>query len=158
MMSNRFLSLAWAILLVIGLCGCQTARQRALEAHRPRNLIFPAEKLEEPEIRLREGEQAAMILFERSGNQSLHVLQVAQGAMLQPRYHRSQDLTLLCIRGSAIVEVEETRYILNPRCAIFIPRLFTYKIVPHGSEEDFAAIAVFSPPYSVEDVVLLDVD
>ena len=158
MMSNRFWSLTLAILLAVGLCGCQTPRQRVLEAHRPRNFIFEAERLREPDVQLQQGEPASMVLFEQSDNQSLHVLQVARDAVLEPRHHKAQDLTLLCVAGSAIVEIQGTRYILRPRSAVFVPRYFEYKIVPHESEEDFAAIAVFSPPYRPEDVVLSEVE
>ena len=51
--------------------------------------------------------------------------------------------------------VEGERFVLKPPSAIFIPRYLSYEIIPHRTETEFAAIAVFSPPYDAEDVVLL---
>jgi len=156
-LKSPFISGAAALALLIALLGCQSTRERVLEREEPRNLVFQTQKML-PQIQLRETEKGSMALFEQSQDQSVHILQVARNATLLPRYHVRQDLTLVCVSGSAIVEIEGTRYALNPSSVAFVPRLHSYTILPHGPGGDFVAIVVFSPPYRAEDVVLTKKD
>ena len=141
------------VVMLAVLSGCQSGRGRFLEQHRPRNALFsPAEML--PDIRLAQGEESFFLKLERGDHQSLHILQIARDARLTKRYHKGRDLTLFCIAGSAIVEVETERHFVTVSTSVFIPRYCTYAIIPHDAPSDFTALAVFSPPYSEDDVVL----
>jgi len=135
--------------------GCANPRQRAIEQIRPRNLYLDATaKL--PALRLGPEERASMRLWEAGDGQSLHLLQISPDWKLAKRYHRMSDLTLLCLSGRAIVVVEGDRYVLRPPAALFIPRLLSYEIIPDETDTEFAAVAVFSPPYDEEDVFLVE--
>jgi mannose-6-phosphate isomerase-like protein (cupin superfamily) len=148
---------SWALPLTLaGLlaCGCQGERRRMQASRRPRNTVLQlAEVLSE--VGLQGTRKASCTGWERSESQSLHLLQIRKDALLTERYHEEHDLTLLCVSGNAIVEVEGERHFVEPPTAVFVPRLYAYRILPHRSEKDFVALAVYSPPFGGEDVVLI---
>jgi len=146
------MALVGAAALVLG-AGCRTPREKMQESQRPRNTVLEVSELV-PEAGVGDAAGASLRLVERSGAQSLHLLQVGSEAVLEERYHARHDLTLVCLRGSAIVEVEGKRYVVEPTAAVVIPRLYGYKVLPHETEGGFVALAVYSPPYEGEDVVL----
>ena len=92
----------------------------------------------------------------RTDAQSILLLRVARDAVLRARYHEEHDLTIVCLVGSAIVEVEEQRSFLEPPAAVVVPRLQAYKILPHKTEADFVALLVYSPPFDGMDVRLAE--
>jgi mannose-6-phosphate isomerase-like protein (cupin superfamily) len=94
--------------------------------------------------------------YDRGGEQSLCVLRLAPDTKLAKRYHAKMDMTLFVVEGSAIVEVEETRYFVTPGDAVLLPRYTAYAILPHRTEKPFTALMVFSPPYDKDDVTLED--
>jgi len=148
-------ALAIAAVGVVAAGGCVSQREAAQEQMRPRNRVFiPSELL--PRIALREGEGGALNLFERGEAQSVHVLQLAPEMRLQERYHYQHDLTLVCVQGNAIVEVEGVREFVQPGSAVFVPRLYSYEVLPHRTEKTFVALLIYSPPYEGKDLVLME--
>ncbi len=125
------------------------------ELRRPRNTVLQLSELP-PTLKLEEGRASSFRLCERSETQSVHLLQLRKDAVLNERYHRHHDLTLLCVAGSAIVQVEGERDFVQSPAAVFIPRLRAYKIIPHETETEFAALMVYSPPFDGEDLVLTE--
>ena len=122
-MNSRTLGPGAALLVAVlsfVLAGCETPRERALARGRPAELaLIPSEVL--PKIALAGDERAAMRPFRYSDHQSVHILQVAPSAKLRKRYHTRQDLTLICIQGSAVVEVEGQRHFIARGSAVSIP-------------------------------------
>jgi len=123
------------------------------ETRRPRNTVLQLSQIP-AEAKLAPGEGAGLWLWDRTDSQSLHILKVAKGADLERRYHETHDLVLLCIAGKAIVEVEGERYFLEPPAAAVIPRLYAYRVLPNDAGNEFVAVAVYSPAFDGEDVVL----
>ena len=140
---------------LLALAGCMSPREIMLESRRPRNSVIELSQLP-PGVALAEGEKSKLALLERSGTQSLHALLLARDAMLTKRYHMRHDVTLVCLAGNAVVEVEGERQAISPPTAVVIPRLYSYKIVPHRTEEDFVGVMIFSPPFDGEDWVLME--
>lgn len=131
--------------------GCTTPRMEARLDRFPRNRVFRADEL--PEI----GEEGYVFgEYDRGGEQSLCLLQLAPDAALAKRFHKGMDLTLVVVEGSAIVQVEETRYFVKPGDAVLLPRYTAYAILPHKTETPFSALMVYSPPYEKADVTLED--
>lgn len=150
---NPTLCLCFALMLGLpGVVGCSLLRPRPEEGVAVQNLVFHTEKML-PEIALGESEERSMVLYHRSERQGVYILQIASDATLGPQYNSRQDMVLLCVGGSGVVEIEGTRYVVRPRSAVFVPRHATYRIVPGESGEDFAALVVFSPPYRPGDAV-----
>ena len=142
-------------LALVGLAGCQTARERALAVSPSRNQIFrPVAEL--PDLALEEGETKAFLEWERNDTQSVHVLLLASNAMREEGYHEEHNLTLVCIGGSAVVEIERERHLLQATDAVVIPRYYAYSIIPHEGDEDFAALLVYSPPWREGDWIPVD--
>lgn len=141
---------------LLATCGCGLFRPRP-EGVGAQNLVFQAKETL-PEIILQEGEDTSMVLWHKSEQQGVYILQVARDAKLEPRYHAGQSLTLLCLEGKAIVEIEGTRYVVEPPSAVFVPSHAIYTIVPNDPDQDFAALAVFAPVYDPDDVVLTEQD
>lgn len=151
---NR-MSLVLAIcIFAVPLTGCRSARDKMRASRFPRNTFFDAEEML-ADLNLEEGESAWMGARERTDGQSVHVLLIAPDAELKPRFHRRHDLTLFCVRGGGIVEVEGDRYFVKRLSALTIPRLHAYKIMPHNTEKETALLMVFSPPYEGKDSVLV---
>jgi mannose-6-phosphate isomerase-like protein (cupin superfamily) len=134
------------------LSGCLSAREQAKLAEFPRNRVFQPESIGE----LPRGKDHGFGEMNRSGAQSLCLLMLAPDAMLKKRYHAEHDLTVFVVSGSAIVQVEETRYSVNPGAAVFLPRMTAYAVMPHESEKGFTAIMVFSPAFDEKDTILED--
>ncbi|MFO7956278.1 MAG: hypothetical protein R6X33_04195 [Candidatus Brocadiia bacterium] len=132
--------------------GCLTERGKALVERQPTNRIFQPDAVRPME----EGEGYAFYEYDGGGSQNVCVLQLAPDATLAKRYHKRHDLTLLAVSGSAIVQVEESRYFATPGSAIILPAFTAYAVMPHRTEEPFVALMVYSPPYDGEDVVLED--
>jgi len=132
------------------LTGCLTRRQRELVFRQPTNRVIGPE-LVEP---LAPGESQASYVYNQSDAQNICMLQLAPGARLARRYHKAHDLTLVVISGSAVVVVEDTRYSVEAGSAVFLPRYTAYAVLPHETEEGFAALAIYSPPWEGKDVVL----
>jgi mannose-6-phosphate isomerase-like protein (cupin superfamily) len=139
----------WLAVLAVAcglLSGCLTKRQEAQLADFPRNRVFQPEAAPP----LPEGKDHYFAEFDRGGSQSICLLRLAPDAALRKRYHAEHDLTLFVVSGSAIVEVEETRYFVTPGCSVLLPRLTAYAIMPNKSEKDFVAQMAFSPPLDKE--------
>ena len=141
---------------LLATCGCGLFRPRP-EGVEAQNLVFQA-KEQLPEIPLEEGEDTSMVLWHKSEQQGVYLLQIARDARLKPRYHAGQSLTLLCVEGKAIVKIEDTRYVVEPPAAVFVPSHAIYTIIPNDPDQDFAALAAFAPPYDPDDVELIEED
>jgi mannose-6-phosphate isomerase-like protein (cupin superfamily) len=144
-----------SLLAVLSACaaaaGCMTPRMEAKLDRFPRNRVFRAAEL--PAI----GEEGYVFgEYDRGGEQSLCLLQLAPDTRLAKRFHAGRDLTLFVVAGSAIVQVEETRYFVNPGDAVLLPRYTAYAVLPHMTEVPFSALLVYSPPYDQTDVTLED--
>jgi mannose-6-phosphate isomerase-like protein (cupin superfamily) len=131
--------------------GCMTPRMEAKLDRFPHNRVFRAGELRDI------GEGGYVFgEYDSGGEQSLCLLQLAPDTKLAKRYHAGRDMTLFVVEGSAIVQVEETRYFVNPGDAVLLPRYTAYAILPHRTEKPFTALMVFSPPYDKADVTLED--
>jgi len=147
-----------ALLAMLAACllgGCMSRREIMQERSEPRNTVLDAAAVLDG-IRLQEGENSWFGEWEDTGTQSIYVLLLAPNAQLGSRYHGAHDLTLVCLAGSAIVEVEQERTFLEPPACVSVPRLTAYRIIPHRSNGDFAALAIFSPRFDGRDVKVLD--
>ena len=140
---------------LLALAGCQSPREIMQEFRRPRNTVVELSKLP-PGMALAEGEKSKFALLELSNTQSMYLLLLAKDAMLTRRRHRGHDVTLVCVAGNAIVEVEQERQLVSPPAVVFIPRFYSYKIVPHRTDKDFVGVMVISPPFDDEDWVLME--
>lgn len=134
------------------LSGCLSAREEARLAEWPRNRVFEPESASA----LPQGRDHFFAEVDRSGSQSLCLLMLAPDAMLKKRYHAAHDLTMFVVAGSAIVGVEETRYLVKPGAAVCLPRMTVYAVMPHESEKGFTALMVFSPAFDEKDTILED--
>lgn len=130
--------------------GCLSAREEAKQADFPRNRVFDPEGTPP----LPPGKDHFFGEIDRGGTQSVCLLMLAPDAVLKKRYHAGHDLTLIVVSGSAIVQVEETRYFVKPGGAVFLPRMTAYTVMPHESEKAFTALMVFSPAFDQTDTVL----
>ena len=154
MIRSRLLVLVMLVAGAMALTGCLTARQQAQMAAPPTNRVFQPESVAAlpPDRDHYFGE------FDRSGTQSICLLMLTPDAALTTRYHADHDLTLFVVSGSAIVQVEETRYFVGPGSAVLLPRLTAYSIVPKEMENAAAkgltALMVFSPPFNEKDTKL----
>jgi len=144
---------ALAVVCLLMAAGCVTEREVAQETDRERNPVFEAWK-KVPEMKLAESEKDWFRRLEWTDGQSLHLMMLAKDAMLQKRYHEQHDLTIVCIQGSAIVEVEGKRYFIQSPASVFVPRLRAYSVIPHKTEAPFTALMVYSPAFDGTDVVL----
>ena len=161
MIQTRTIHKAAALLLIAAvflcLAGCASQREMMQERRRPRNRILDvAQALQQ--MGLSAEQDYSFTLWERCDGQSIHLLQLAKDAVLGARYHKDHDLTLLCVGGSAIVEIEGERQFARPLTAVVVPRLCAYKIIPHESESPFVALLIYSPPWDPDetDVKLLE--
>ncbi len=139
-----------AAVLLLPLLGCMTERQKARIMRRPTNVAFEpgdAAPLGEETFRFYE--------YDRGGSQSLCVLQLAADARLKKRYHKNHDVVLSIVAGSAIVEVEKTRYTLSRGSAVVLPRYTAYSLLPTRGD-DLLAVLVYTPPFDGRDVELLE--
>jgi len=139
------------------LTGCLTASQQAVLMAQPQNRLFDPAKAQ---LGLPAGQAVSLAEWDRSGAQDIVLLQLAADARLDKRYHKMHDLTLVIVRGTAIVTVEESRYFVGPGAAVFLPRMTAYSVVPQKAEDgtgptEVAALLVFTPPYDPEDVYLV---
>lgn len=143
--------------VLLALSGCLSSRERMQMLREPQNNVFQAPKDIE-DLNLVEDEPAAFALWNKSekGTQSVHILQLRPDAKLTKRYHRSHDLTLQCLKGSAIIELEGERHFVQAPATIVVPRLWSYAIIPHKSDDNFTAMAVFSPLFNGDDVIVMD--
>ncbi len=139
---------------ILAAAGCASPRERMQATRRPRNTLLEPAKLAQ-EVPLTDPKGASFLLWDRSQTQSLHLLQLGRDAVLDERYHERHDLTLLCVSGSAIVEVEKERHFVRPPAAVLVPRLYAYKIIPNDPENEFVALAVYSPPFDGKDCRLV---
>ena len=155
--NRRFVAAVVSISLMalFVLTGCRTAREKAQHRRRPQNTVFEA-KEQLPELQLPEGQNATFTLWNQTDTQSVHVLQVSKDAKMGKRYHANHDLVLLCLSGSAIVEVEGERHFVESPSTVVVRRLWSYNVIPHRTEEDFTALLVYSPPFTGEDTVLME--
>ncbi len=148
---GRFCAIALVAAFVVLLSGCMTERQKARLLRRPRNVVFkPADA-----VPLAEGETHAFYEYDRGGSQSLFVLQLAAHARLKKRYHEAHDLVLTVARGSAIVQVEDTRCTADAGAAVVLPRYTAYSVLPTGGEE-LLAVLTYSPAFDGDDVVVVE--
>ena len=143
-----------AFVCILGLAGCVSERELAQERQDERDVVFEAWK-KLPELKLAEGESSWFWRLESAAGQSLHLLMLAPDAMLKERYHKRHDLTLVCIQGSAVVEVEGERRVIQAPASAFIPRLNAYMVIPHGGSIPFVALAVYAPAFDGEDVIFV---
>jgi mannose-6-phosphate isomerase-like protein (cupin superfamily) len=58
-------------------------------------------------------------------------------------------------RGSAIVQVEDTRYTAEPGAAVVLPRYTAYSVLPTGGEE-LLAVLTYTPAFHGKDVVVVE--
>ena len=143
----------WGVVLAIVLltpAGCLTPRQEAQLDVFPRNRTFQADEV----VPLGAERTAFLGEYDNGGGQSICILQLAPGATLEKRYHTWSDLTLSVVQGRGIVQVETTRYRVEPGSAVLLPRLTAYAVLPDGGEEEFVALLVYSPPFDGYDVVV----
>ena len=138
------------VLTLPALGGCLTPRQVARLDVFPRNRVFnPAEITP-----LGEERTAFLGEYDNGGGQSICILQLAPGATLHKRYHNLSDLTVFVVRGRGVVQVEGTRYRVEPGSAVLLPRLTAYAVLPDEGDEEFFALMVYSPPFAGDDVVV----
>jgi len=138
------------VLATVSLGGCLTPRQEAQLDVFPRNRTFnPAEI-----VPLGADRMAFLGEYDNGGGQSICILQLAPGALLEKRYHAWSDLTLFVVQGRGIVQVETTRYRVEPGSAVLLPHLTAYAVLPDGGDEEFVALLVYSPPFDGFDVVV----
>jgi mannose-6-phosphate isomerase-like protein (cupin superfamily) len=150
--------LALAVVIVPSLTGCLTERQRALLNEQPANRVIDAAALD---MKLPAGKAYSLSEYDRSGTQDMLLLLLAPDARLEKRYHRSEDLTLVIMRGTAIVTVEDTRYFVTPGSAVFLPRMTAYAVEPQKPKDGsvptaIAALLIYTPSYDPEDVYRAD--
>lgn len=142
-------------LFVLGILpGCRTAREKMQRARAPQNNLFVASE-QLPDLQLQEGQPAALALWNKTETQSVHLLRVSKDFTLGKRYHAKHDLTMQCMAGNAIIELEGERHFVESPATVVVPRLWSYKIIPHRTDEDFVAILVASPHFDGEDVVIM---
>jgi mannose-6-phosphate isomerase-like protein (cupin superfamily) len=134
--------------LVLG--GCLTPRQQAQLDVFPRNRVFQPGSISPlgPEQTSHLGE------YDNGGGQNICLLQLAAGARLQKRYHSASDVTLVVVRGRGVVEVETTRYRVEPGSAVLLPHLTAYAVLPDAGDEEFDALLICSPPFDGSDVLV----
>lgn len=149
--SIRSCTIGLAIVSMLPLLGCLTNRQVAKLTRRPRNVVFKPTDA----VPLTEGETHAFYEYDRGGSQSLFVLQLAADARLKKRYHEAHDLVLTVVRGSAIVQVEDTRYTADVGAAVVLPRYTAYSVLPTGGEE-LLAVLTYTPAFHGKDVVVVE--
>ncbi len=144
-----------ALVLLAAVCvaGCMSERQIMLETRGPHSTVISAQAILQG-AELAEGESSFYGVVAGTGTQSVCVLRLGGIAVLQARHHREHDLTIVCVAGSAIVEIEEERSFVEAPACIVVPRLHNYKIVPLRGEADFMALLVYSPPFDGEDEAL----
>jgi mannose-6-phosphate isomerase-like protein (cupin superfamily) len=102
---------------------------------------------------LKEGEAYQFLTLRESKYSSLHILRLRVGGEVPARYHERHDLVICAMAGSAIVSVEESRFLLKPGETVMVPPYHAYGMLHHGSEEPFVAAMTFSPPYDPDDRV-----
>jgi mannose-6-phosphate isomerase-like protein (cupin superfamily) len=135
--------------------GCRTAKEKAMETVYESNTYLDSEALP-PHAELPAGQEALLLTWNTTAGQSQHLLQLASGATLKTRSHRNHDLTLTCVAGSGIIEIEGTRYRLEASRSVVIPRFHSYKIIVDNNSLPFRAILVYSPPFTGEDVEITE--
>ncbi len=150
-MPTRFrLAVLAAATAVLCVAGCVSPRDVAAEQGYPKKrLLRPADVPP-----LSPGESHYFAEIDRAGGQSLCVLRLAPAAIVKKQYHKRQDLTLTIIRGSVIVEVEETRYLVGPAESVLLPKLTAYSILPRDGSPEVLATMVFSPNFDSADMVV----
>lgn len=129
--------------------GCVSRREMMQERREPRNTVLKAEQIVGQQ-ELTKDNPSWFGMWDSTDTQSIYVLRLAKDAVLDPRYHDRHDLFIVCLKGNAIVEVEKERTFLEPPAGVLVPRLHAYSILPHKTEEDFAALLVFSPYYDAD--------
>jgi len=149
---SRLLALV-AILSLPVLTGCLTERQQAVLWQQPANRVLDPAGID---MTLPAGKAYSLSEYDRSGTQDMMLLLLAPNAQLEKRYHKLHDLTLVILRGTAIVTVEETRYFVGPGSAVFLPRMTAYAVTPQKPKDgsapaEVAALLLFTPPYDPED-------
>jgi quercetin dioxygenase-like cupin family protein len=138
---------------VLFLTGCLTPRQEALLRRMPRNQVLTPDSTLAP---LGEGESYVFGEFERTRDHNVCLLRLARDFELTKRFHAEHDLILVCVSGSAIVTVEEARYVATPGTTVVLPNLTAYSVLPNDPGRDFAAAMIFSPPFDGKDTFLED--
>jgi len=146
---------ALAGLLLGCLGGCAGPREQALASSPVRNRVLDISQVLS-RMALPEGEKELRKEWGRGDSQSTHLLLLSKDFKTERGCQEEHDLTLVCVGGSAIVEIEGRRHFIEPGDAVVIPRLHAYSILPHRSETDFAAIVVCSPPWEDGDWVALE--
>jgi len=149
---NWLPSVLICLLAFLPLGGCLTARQKAQLSRQPINRVFDPGEV----APLAWGEDQRLALHAQGGAQSICVLQLAKGAKLGKRYHKSHDVTLMVVSGSAIVRVEDVPYFVEAGSAVFLPRYTAYAVLPHKTETELVALLAYTPRYEGKDVVLED--
>ncbi len=142
-----------AIVSLPALTGCLTERQQAVLWQQPTNRVLDAAKID---MTLPAGKSYSLSEYDRYGTQDMLLLLLAPDAQLEKRYHKKHDLTLVIVRGTAIVTVEETRYFVGPGSAVFLPRMTAYAVMPQKPKDgsaptEVAALIISTPPYNPED-------
>ena len=147
-------------LLIIGIiavlplsAGCLTAKQQAMQLEQPHSRVFDPAKAD---LSVPPAKVYSLTEWDRSGAQDMMLLLLSPNAKLEKRYHKVHDLTLVIVRGTAIVTVEETRYFVGPGSAVFVPRMTAYGVTPQKPEDgkpagEVAALLIFTPPYDPMD-------
>ena len=143
------------LLAAVCVAGCMSEREIMLETRGPHSTVISAPAILQG-AELAEGESSFYGVAGGTGTQSVYVLRLAGDAVLHARHHKGHDLTIVCVAGSAIVEIEKERSFVEAPACIVVPRLHKYRIVPHRGEVDFMAFLVYSPPFDGEDEVLAE--
>lgn len=154
---KALLRLVVAAIAGAALVGCVSPREIALQQRQPQKQHYErTELLARPaDVPGAGSEDTVLVELAATPGQNVCLLNLAPGAALGRRYHRKTDLTLVGVTGSAIVRVEETRYVLRPGAVIVLKRMTAYAVMAVEDGDEFAALAIFSPPYDPGDVKLL---
>lgn len=140
---------------VVLFTGCRTSKEKMLDtAHASNTFLDPGVLSSDAE--LSEDKEGVLMTWNATANQSQHLLQLGEGGTLKARHHRRHDLTLTCVSGSGIVEIEDTRYRLEPGRSVVIPRFHSYNVLVDEGSSTFQSILVYSPPFKGEDVEITE--
>lgn len=138
---------ALTLLLLFG--GCVSPREK-LPALPPQLKLDISVLAQHP---LKEGQPYQLLTLEETKQSSLHIFQLRPGGELPSRYHKRSDAIFFCMKGAAIVVIEDERFALRPGESVLVPNYRIYRIIHNASTDDFVAAVVFAPAYDPNDRV-----
>ena len=99
---------------------------------------------------LGENEEVKVTDVGENKNSSMHLVQVRENGELRPHYHKRHDEVLYVKKGSGIVTLDGTRYMVKPGSILQVPAKTVHKFLNTGGEP-FVAVSIFSPPFDGRD-------